>query len=115
MPVAQCGQAKRTVLFGVFLVAHAEGGRVEQPDHGGKDFFTAETLQLQVMADASANSGQRFTKGNHTVVFCLVAYFAPVGMVAILLAPFRIAPGCLYMPIRLRTYPYIGPGGRDTQ
>src|SRR5438046_4368157 len=67
------------------------------------------------MVDASTYGGQRFTKGDHTVIFCLVAHFTPARMIAILFAPFGIASSRLDMSIGYWTYPYFGPGGRDTQ
>src|SRR5436309_10326475 len=108
-------QTERAFLFCILLVAHTYGGRVEQPDNGSKDFYTREAMQLQVMVDTSTNGGKSFTKGDHMIIFCLVAYFAPARMVTILFAPFGIASSCLDMSIWVWADPYIGPGRRDAQ
>src|SRR5437667_11271552 len=115
MLVAQSRQAERAVLFCILLVTNAYSGRVEQPDNGSKNFYTREAMQLQVMVDTSTNGGKSFTKGDHMVIFCLVAYFAPARMVTILFAPFGIASSGLDMSIGFWADPYIGPRRRDAQ
>src|SRR5213083_2551748 len=99
MLLAHCRQAERAVLFCILLVTDAYNDRVEQQENGGNDFYTREVMQLKVMVATTTNGGKSFTKGDHMVIFCLVAYFAPARMVAILFAAFGIASSRLDMSI----------------
>src|SRR5206468_2308356 len=58
---------------------------------------------------------QRCAEAEHAIVFHLVAHFAPAGMIAVLLAPPRVATGGLDVAVLARANPHASPGGRNRQ
>ena len=65
------------------------------------------------MLDLGADLGQRFGEVRHAFVLVFVADFAPVRVVAGLLAPARIAAGGLQVPVGVRGDPHVDPGRWD--
>ena len=113
VPVPHGAEADRPVGLCVFLVADAHEGRLEQPDHRGQHLFATEARSLQIPRHPAPDSRQRLSKRDGALVFGLVAHRAPVGVVAVLFAPARIAPGRLDMPVLLRADPDVRPGRRN--
>src|SRR5690606_5307643 len=68
-----------------------------------------------VVLDALAQTGQGASEGGQALELVLCGMGRPVGMIAVLLAPARIAPRRLNMAGGARTDPDIGPGRRDGQ
>ena len=60
-------------------------------------------------------SGRARAKVSSLVVFRLVAHLAPARMIAVLLAPARVAAGGLQVAVRVGADPHLGPGRRDRQ
>ncbi|MNE59982.1 hypothetical protein D3C80_1551040 [compost metagenome] len=58
---------------------------------------------------------QGLGEGQHAPVLVLVAQFAPLRVVAVLLAATGIATGCLQMPLRVGADPHICVGRRNHQ
>ena len=58
---------------------------------------------------------QRLREADHPVVLRFVAHLAPLRVIAILLAPARVAPGRLQVTARIGTDPDVRPRRRDDQ
>src|SRR6185436_8387470 len=112
---AQRGKAKGIVGARVFLVAHANARGLEQPHDRGEHLVAGQTGQRQVLVDAATDARQRLGEGEHATVLGLVAYFAPAHVIAVLLAPARVAAGSLEVAIVARADPDLFPGGRNRQ
>jgi hypothetical protein len=105
--VAQRGQAVGLVFAGVLVVADAHHGRFQQVDDGGQHFFARQAGQRQRAVDFLADQRQGLAELDHAFVLDLVARLAPFGVVAVLLAPARVAPGGLQVAVGLRADPDI--------
>ncbi len=101
-------QTERSVLAGVLVVADADERGVEQPhdrrQHCGA-FEVPTERRVEVAPDAAANPRQRLAEGVHPVELRRVARATPVGVIPVLLATARVAPGRLQVPLRMRTDP----------
>jgi hypothetical protein len=110
MPVPQRRQAERTVLLRVFLVADADHRRLEQSHDGGHDLAPGEPAPRQVAIDLSSQSRQAAGELDRALVLVLVAHLPPVGVVAVLEPPARVAPRGLDVPVGARADPDVLPG-----
>src|SRR5258707_10735810 len=88
--VAKRRESKALVVARVLRIADANAGGVQQADHDGQHFLARQTRQRQVALENAPQLGQLFSKGNHSLELCAVAQFAPLGVIAVLLAPARI-------------------------
>ena len=116
---AQRGEAVGAVLARVALVAHAHEGGVEQPHERRQQLRTlhrgARPRAEQVACDSRADARQRAAEGLQPGVLAVAAFGAPVGVVAVLLAPACVAAGGLQMAVRQRADPDVGIGRRNRQ
>src|SRR5206468_8658937 len=69
----------------------------------------------QVLLDPSSNRRQDLAEGEQALVLRLVADLLPLRVVAVLLAPARVAAGRLDVAARMRADPDVGPGRRDRE
>ncbi len=113
--VAQRRQAVGAVGAGVLDVADANVGQLHQPQHRGQHLVARQTAAGQVGVDALAQPRQRRAELGQAVVLGLVAGGAPLRVVAVLLAPPRVAAGGLQVAVGARADPHLDPGGRDAQ
>src|SRR6185312_2396714 len=112
---AQGGQAVAPVGTGVFLVANADQGFIQQADQHGQDLVRRQAGPTQVTPHASTQARQGSGKRHHLVELALVAQAPPLRVIAVLLAPARIAAGGLQMAIGLAANPYLPIGRRYGQ
>jgi hypothetical protein len=113
--VAQRGQAVGLVLARILVIPDAHHGRFEQVDDGRQHLLARQAGQAEGAVDFLADLRQRLAELDHALVLHLVAHLAPFGVVAVLLAPARVAPGGLQVAVGLRADPDLGPGRRDGQ
>src|SRR5687767_12497361 len=115
VPAPQRGESEGFVLARVLVVADADQGPVEQPHHRGEDLAAAQPAGTQVALDALAQRGQRLAELQHAAELGAVARFPVRRVVAILLAPPRVARSGLDVAFRVGADPYLRPGRRDRQ
>src|SRR3954454_1544830 len=113
--VAQGGEPKGVVLFGVLLVADPDEGRLQQLDHRGEHLLPPQAAPRHVLLEPLADLGQGLAEGDHAPELGLVAHLPPFGVVAVLLAPAGVAPGRLQVAVRAGADPDVRPGRRDGQ
>src|SRR5207245_10227871 len=111
--VAQRGQPERVVLPGVFLVADPEVRGLEQADDGRHDLILRQPVTSQITRDAPPEVGQDLSEAGHAVEFVGVTGLAPARVLAMLLAPPGVPPGCLQMAARAGRDPDVIPRGRS--
>ena len=100
--VAQRRQPEALVRFRVFGVADADQRHFHQADDRRQNLFARQAAALQIGLDAGADQRQDAGEGQQLGVFRLVAHLAPARMIAVLLAPLRVAAGRLQMAVRVR-------------
>ena len=110
MTVTQRRQAKRSVVTGVLLVAHADEALLEQPHYGRENLRSWQPRARDVGRRTGAQFRQRCGKGRQTVVLRFVAAGPPVAMIAILLATLGVAACRLKMTAPIRADPDVSPG-----
>ena len=116
--VAQRRQAERAVGAGVFVVADPDQGGVEQPDERRQHRLAprrGSDRRRQVGLDALPDPRQRRAELEHALELAGIARQPPVGVVAVLLAAARVAPGRLQVAVRSRADPDLLVGRRDRQ
>ena len=113
--VAQRRQAVRAIRSRVLVVADANQRLLEQPDDRCEHLLARQALAAHVLGGPAADGRQRLREPDHAVVFRFVAHFPPLRVIAILLAPARVAPRGLQVPARIGTDPDAGPRRRDDQ
>ncbi len=113
--VAQRRQAKRFVGARVFLVPDPHHRRFEQVDDRGQHFFARQAGQLEGAVDFVPDRRQRVAELEHAFVLHFIARCAPFWVIAVLLAPARIAPRRLQVAVGLRADPDVLPRGRNHQ
>src|SRR5690606_12666427 len=109
------GQAIGAVLARILGVADTDQGDLKQAHGGGQHLFPARAAPGQVVLDALAQTGQGAGESGQALELVLCGMGRPVGMIAVLLAPARIARCSLNMAGGARTDPDSGPGRRDGQ
>ncbi|VWC30193.1 hypothetical protein BPS26883_06363 [Burkholderia pseudomultivorans] len=115
MPLAQRRQPVRLVLARVFRVADARERRVEQPDDRRDDLLARHAGPREVARDAGADTRQRERERGHSRILVRVARRSPLRVIAVLLAPARVAAGRLQMAARVRADPDVGVRGRNRE
>src|SRR4051794_39794375 len=113
--VAQGGEPKGVVLFGVLLVADPDEGRLQQLDDRGEHLLPPQAALRHVLLEPLADPGQGLAEGDHAAELGLVAHLPPFGVVAVLLAPAGVAPGRLQVAVRAGADPDVRPGRRYGQ
>ena len=115
VPVAQGGEPERLVRVCVLGVAHAQERRLEQPHNGCQHPLARESATRQVAGHPPPDARQGAGEVEQTVVLDLVAFAAPLGVIAVLLSAPRVAPGSLQMAAPVERDPDIAPRGRNGQ
>src|SRR5439155_6416624 len=88
---------------------------VEEPDHRGEDLLARELVAGEVALDALAKPRQHLAELEHVAEFRAVARLAIRRVVAVLLAPARVAGRGLDVAIGIGTDPHVRSGGRDRE
>src|SRR5262249_1923184 len=90
--IAHRGEPERIVLLGISLVAHANAGALEQL-HDRRQYLAARKAgNRRIRARAAPDARQRRGESGQAIELVRIARLAPARVVAILLAPARIAP-----------------------
>src|SRR5512144_656527 len=110
MAVAERRESVRSVLLSITVRANAHEGAVEQRYHRGQDLRPRQPEKGQIAADRPADRGERASELGEPVELRLVALGAPLLVIAILPAPFRVTSHRLQMPVRVGADPDIAPG-----
>src|SRR5256886_11878847 len=113
VPVAQRRQPVGAVLLSVLVIPDADSGVFKQADDGREHLLLWQAGPFEVAVGMFADLRQRLGEGEHAVVLDGVADLAPARVVAILLAPARVAPGRLQVATGAGTDPATGAGGRE--
>ena len=107
---------KLVVGPGVFLVADAHRACVSsRRTMAASTFSRGRPRRGEILLDLRADARQHAAEQQHLAVLRLVAHLAPARMVAVLLAPARIAPDRLQMAVGMAADPDILIGRRDRQ
>ncbi len=113
--VTDRGQAEALVLARVLGVADPDQGALEQAHDGRQHLLARQAVAPHVGIEPRADLRQRPTENQHAVELVRVAHRAPLGVVAVLLAPAVVAAGRLDVAARMRADPDVGPGRRDRE
>src|ERR1051325_9056543 len=113
--VAHGCEAERAILLRVFFIADADQRGLEKFYDRGNDFFARQPRQREMLLHLGANRRQFAAECNHSIVFRLVAYFAPARMIPVLLSPFAVAARRLQVTVGNGTDPHACPRRRNRQ
>jgi hypothetical protein len=108
--VLERGQAVAPVLLRIVVVADPDQRGLEEVHDGGEDLLARKAAQRHVLAHPGANRRQPFREDQQVLVFGALAQLAEARVIAVLLAPARIAPRRLDVAVRRGTDPHVGPG-----
>ena len=119
MPRAQRGQAIRAVGGGVFLIAHAQVGGVQQAHQRGQHQRASQRLAVavrcKVARHAAAQAREHAAKRLHVFELALVALRAPLRVVTVLAPSARVQPRGLQVPVGQGANPHVGISRWDSQ
>src|SRR6185503_7429724 len=107
--VAHRGQPERVVLPRILLVADANETALEQLHERRQYLLARQTRPRQVGACPPPEDRQGTRERLHAIELRLVTCRAPVGVIAVLLAPLRVTAGRLKVAPRICTNPDVGP------
>ena len=113
--VAHGGKPVAAIVAGIFLIADPDERDLEEAHDGRQDLLARQPAARLIFGHARTKPRQCPGKRQHAVELGGVAERAPVGVVAILLAALRIAPGRLQVALAVGADPDVGPGRRDGQ
>jgi hypothetical protein len=108
--VAHGGKPVAAILAGIFLIADPDERDLQKAHDGRQDLLAGQPAARLVLSHARAKTRQRPGEREHAVELGGVADRAPIGMVAVLLAASRIAPGRLQVAFAIGADPDLGPG-----
>src|SRR5262249_58278183 len=91
VPVAQRGDTVRLVRSSVFLVAYSNQRGLEQAHHRRERLLARHAAAAQVPLDSAPKPGKAFAERDELIELRGVTHFAPGRVIAILLAPTRVA------------------------
>src|SRR6202171_566319 len=115
VPAAQGGEPERAVLAGVLVIANADERLGEQGHDRRQDLPPGQVASAQVAFHPLANVGKDLAELEHAAELRLVARRPAQRVVAILLAPPRVAGCGLDVASRIRADPDVAPGRRNHQ
>src|SRR5262249_9615423 len=109
---AKGSQTIGAILLGILTISDTYQGFIEEAHHRGQHLFSRRSAFAHIPRDALAYSRQQPSEVNDTRVFISVAHLPPIIVIAILLAPTRVATGRLDMTIAIGADPYFRPSRR---
>ena len=115
MMMANGGQAEALVVARVLGIADPDERGLEQTHHGRQHPLARQAWAAQVGIHARPDLRQCPREHQDPVELVGIADLPPLLVVAVLLAPARIASGRLEMAARMRADPHGGPCRRDRQ
>ncbi len=108
-------QAVAAVLARVLVVPDTDEGRLQQAHDQRQHLLARQAAATQVAIGPPPDPRQRPRELDQAPVLRLVAHLAPARVVAVLLAPARVAAGGLDVPAPDRADPDVGPCRRNGQ
>ena len=90
-----------------------DAGDVEQAHDHRQHLVARQPGQREVAAQSPPQLRERFAERDHAVELRVVAQHAPLRVIAVLLAPPRVAAGRLQMSVRVRADPHAFVCGRN--
>ena len=106
---------RRVVAVRVLVAADPEHPHVQQSGHRRQHPVPAQSMAVQVAPHPLAQHRQPPGHLQHVVELRLVLLLPPLRVVDVLLAPGRVDPDRLDVPVRMRRDPDVLPGRRDDQ
>ena len=113
--IAQRRQPERAVVTRVLLVADSHERRLEEPNDHRDDELTRHLALAQITPYPASDLRERVGEIEETLELRGIALRPPFRVVSILLAPTRVAPGCLQVRVRFPGDPDVGPRRRDRE
>jgi hypothetical protein len=113
--VAQGGQPEAVVVTRVLRVADPQQRPIHERHHPREHPLPDHAALAQVGRDPLAQGGQGVGEREQPLVLDHLPELAPLGVVAILLAPLGVPPRRLDVPVLVLADPHVGPGGRNAQ
>ena len=101
------------VLLRQLLRPHPDQRLLEEPDHGGEHLGPRVSRKEHVALDGLADLQDHLAEPEHPLELRAVALRAEFGVVAVLLAPLRVARGHLQVSVLVRADPHLRPRRRD--
>src|SRR5262249_22693981 len=108
-------QPERAVLLPVLAVADADQRGLEQPDDESQDLLARQALASQVLLDPHAQARQHRAELKEPAILRFLALRPEPRVIAVLLAPLRIASRRLEMSVRAGTDPDVRPRGGNRE
>jgi hypothetical protein len=102
-------------VTGVFVVADADEGPLEERNDRRQNLLPGKAPAVQIAADATADPGQGPAERRQPVELGLLAMLPVLGVVAILLPATGIPAGRLEVAAIVPTDPHVGPRRRDRE
>ena len=115
MSVAERCQTKRSIVPRVFVIADSDQRLLEKLDDSREDLLSGQFRTAKIASGTSANRRQRLGKADEPVVLGLVAYDAPLRMIAILLSAAGVSTYGLKVSSWIGGNPHVLPRGRYDQ
>src|SRR5262245_11753079 len=112
---AKGGQTVGAILLGILTVADTYQGFVEKADYRGQHLLSRRSAFAHILRNALSHAQQQPSELNDTRIFISVAHLPPIIVIAILLAPTRIAAGRLDMTIAIGADPHFRPCRRHSK
>src|SRR5690606_35303740 len=109
------GEPERIVLLGIALVADAKARRLQQPHQDREHLVAGQAREREGRAHPSPDRRQGAREYEHAVELVRLADLAPARVIAILLAPARVASRGLQVAALVAADPDAGPGRRDRE
>jgi hypothetical protein len=99
MAVLQGCEAVAVVLLCGVVISDADQRGLQKMDHGRQHLFARQSAQGHMLPDLLSDGGQCVGEGNDMLVLRAFAHLTEARVVAVLLAPFRVAPRRLNVAI----------------
>jgi hypothetical protein len=115
MMISESRKAVRAVGTGVFFIANADQGAIEERDDGGNHFFAWQARLAQMPRNLSAKAGKRLAEGAELFELSAASVNVPLSVIEVLLAAAGIATSGLQVTASTGTNPDIGPSGRNAE
>jgi hypothetical protein len=115
MLVPQSGDTIALVLPGVIVIADADQCRLEQMHGCRQHLFPWQSPQRHMFRDSFPNPRKQARKLHYVLELGTFAEFAELGVIAILLAPLRVAASRLHVAVAVGADPDVGPSRGNCQ
>jgi hypothetical protein len=115
MIVAERGQSEGIVLPRIVVIANSDRHSIKKMHDGSEDFLLRHPAATEILLDLRADARKRGSEGGHAGELRLISDLTIRIVIAILLAPPRVAPHCLQVAVVAWANPHFGPCRRNDQ